>query len=83
MCLRFADSFYICVTAAIGRPEDPSKGCDLQGSFSDDLNVLIGRSSGSVFWVPPRSYFGVSHVIHSQTLTSDRLFDEQYYNPVW
>ena len=50
--------------------------------FSDDLNVLIGPSCQSVFWVPPRSYFGVPYVIQSPTLTSDRLFDEQYYKGV-
>ena len=67
----------------IGPPEDPSEGCDLQGFlFSDDLNVPIGPSCGSVFWVPPRSNFNVPCVILRLTLTSDRLFDEEYYNLV-
>ena len=80
--LRFADSFNVCATVMIGRLEDPSEGCDLQGSFADNMNVLIGPSCGSVFWVLPRSYFGVPYVIQLLTLTSDHLFDEQYYNPV-
>ena len=55
------------------RLEDTSGGCDLQGSFSDDMYFLIGPSWGSFFWVPPRSLFGVVRVIHCPTLTSDRL----------
>ena len=50
--------------------------------ISDDLNVPIGTSCGSVLWVPPRSYLEVPCVIQNPTLTSDRLFDEQYYNLV-
>ena len=50
--------------------------------FSDNPNVSIGTSCGSVFWVPQRSYFDVTYVIQRPTLTSDRLFDEQYYKGV-
>ena len=82
LCLRFADSFNVYATVVIDRPEDPSEVCDLQDSFYKNLNVLIGPYCGSVLWVPPKSYFEVLHVIHCPTVTSDRLFDEQYYNPV-
>ena len=73
LCLRFVNFFNICATIVIDRPEDTFEGCDLQGSFADDIYVLIGPSCGSVFCVPPRSYFGVLHVIHCPTLTFDRL----------
>ena len=46
--------------------------------FFDNLNVPIGPSCGAVFWVPPRSYFDVTYVIQRRTLTSDRIFDDQY-----
>ena len=42
LCLRFIDSFNVCATVVIDLPEDPSEGCDLQGSFADDWNVPIG-----------------------------------------
>ena len=63
----------VCATVVIDRPEDPSKGCALQGYFADDVYVLIGPSCVSVFWVPSKSYFNVLHVIQRLTLTSDRL----------
>ena len=69
MCLIFVDSFNVCATVVIDLPEDPSEGCDIQGSFADDLNILIGTSCGSVFWVLLRSYFNVLHVINRPTLT--------------
>ena len=50
--------------------------------FSNDLNVPIGPSCGSVFWVSPRSYFDITYVIQRPNLTSDCLFDEKYYNRV-
>ena len=73
LILRFIDFFNVCATVVIDRPEDPSKGCDLQGSFAEDLYVLIGPSYGSVLWVPLRYYFDVLHIIHRPYLTSDRL----------
>ena len=73
LILRFVDSSDICVTVVMDRPEDPSKGCDIQGSFDDDLYVVIGPSCGSFFWVSSISLSGVVHVIHRPTLTSDRL----------
>ena len=68
-CSRFVNSFNVCAAVIIECPEDPSEGCDLQGSFAENLNVLIGLSFGSVFWVPPISYFDVLHMIHRPTLT--------------
>ena len=44
LILRFVDSSDVCATVAMDRPEDPSKGCDIQCSFDDDLYVLIGTS---------------------------------------
>ena len=73
MCLIFVDSFNVCATVVIDLPEDPSKGCDIQGSFANDLNILVGMSCGSIFWFPLRYYFDDLHVIHRPTLTSDRL----------
>ena len=52
---------------------DPSGGCDLRGSFADDLYVLIGLSGGSFLWVPSRSLSDVVHLIHRPTLTLDCL----------
>ena len=37
LILRFVDSSDVCATVMMDRPEDPSKGCDLQGYFSDNL----------------------------------------------
>ena len=71
--MRLVDSFNVSTTVVIDRPEDPSEGYDLQGSFADVLNVLIGPYFGSVFWVPLGSYFDVLHVIHRPNLTSDRF----------
>ena len=73
LILRFVDWSNVCATIMIGCLEDPSEGCDLQGSFADDLYVLIEPSCGSVFWVLSRSYSSVLHVIHHPNLTSDRL----------
>ena len=57
----------------IDRLEDPSKVFELQGSFADDPNVLIGLSCWFIFWIPLRPYFDILHVIHRPTLTLDRL----------
>ena len=66
----------------VGCPYNTSKVCDMQGSLFENLNVLIEPSSGSVFWVPPKSYFDIIYVIQRLTFTLNRLFDKQYYNPV-
>ena len=71
LILRFFDSSNICVTVVMDRPEDPSKGCHLQGSFVNDLYVLIGPSCGYFFWVPLRYLFDVLHVILRPNLTLD------------
>ena len=48
----FADLFdvvmivYVFAAVLIGRLEDPSEGCNHQGSFSDDMTCLVGHSSG-------------------------------------
>ena len=45
LCLRFSnlfDSFNVCATVVIARPDYPFEWCDLQGSLSSNLNVLIG-----------------------------------------
>ena len=73
LSLSFVDSFNICATVLIDCLKDPSKGCDLQGSSAGNLNVLIVLSWVSVFWVVPRFYFNVLHMIHRPALTSDRL----------
>ena len=49
LILRFVDSSNVCATVVIDRPEDPSKGCDLQVSFAYDLYILIGLSCRSDF----------------------------------
>ena len=53
--------------------EDLPGEYDLQGSFTDDLYILIGPYWGSFFWVLSRSLFRVVHAIQRPTLTSDRL----------
>ena len=73
ICLRFVNSFDICVTIVIDCPDDSYKGYDLQSSFADNMNVLIGTSHGFDFWVLSRSYSNVLRVIHCSTLTLDRL----------
>ena len=73
LILMFVDSSDVCVTVVMDHPEDPSEGFDIQGSFADDLYVLIGPSCGSFLWVLSRSLFDVLHVIHGPTLTSDCL----------
>ena len=74
LCLRLANYFDVCATFMVGCPYNTSKVCDMQGSLFENLNFLIEPSSGSVFWVPSRSYFEVLHVIHHPNLTSDGLF---------
>ena len=68
---------FICLTfvwlIVMDPLEDPSRGCDLLGSFANDLYILIGPSWGSFFWIPSISLFDVVHVIHRSNLTSDRL----------
>ena len=73
LILRFVDLSNVCAAVMIDRPEDPSGGYDLQGSFADNMYNLNGSSYGSVFWVPSRSYLDVFHVIHRPTLTLDLL----------
>ena len=73
LILRFVNLSNLCANVVIDLPEDPSKGCDLQGSFAHDFNVLIGPSCASVFWVLSRYYFNIFHMIHHPTLTLDRI----------
>ena len=73
LILRFVDPSDVFATVVMDRLEDPSKGCDLQGSFAKDLYVLIGTSCGSLFWVMSRSLFDVLHVVHRPTITLDRI----------
>ena len=73
LILRFIDSSDVCATVVMDRLEDPSEGCDLQGSFADNMYVLIGPSWGSLFWFPSRYSFAVFYVIHRPTITSNHL----------
>ena len=47
------------VTVLVGRQEDPSEGCNLQGVFLRQSDVPVGLSCRSVFRVPPRSSFDI------------------------
>ena len=71
LILRFVDSSNVCATVMMDSLEDSSEGCDLQSSFADNINVLIGLSCGSFFWVLSLSLFGVLHVIHCPNLISE------------
>ena len=44
LILRFIDLSDVCANVVMDRLEDPSGGYDLQGSFTNDMYVLIGPS---------------------------------------
>ena len=73
LILRFVNLSDVCVNVVMECLEEPSEGCDIQGSSADDLYVLIGMSCGYFFWVPSRSLFDVFNVIQHLNLTLDRL----------
>ena len=72
LILMFVNSSDVSTAVVMDCLEDPSEGCDLQGSFADNLYVLIGPSWGSFFWGPSRSLFHVVHVIQRLVFTSDQ-----------
>ena len=73
----------VCVTILIGRPEDPSDGCNLQGIFSPTIlhsnwPVLSVRLQGSA-----EIFFRRNFAIERPILTLDHLFDDEQYLTWW
>ena len=64
-------------------PEDPSKGCDLLGSFLRKSDVPIGPYWSVGIQGSARILFRRTFAIECPILTLDRLFDDEQFLTRW